>query len=154
MSYILIENKRASAHVLPPVPGFPEGRRLLPGANNVPVDYVQALKAQLSGGSSSFIDDKGHPKTANGWEHFLRTLHSVEMDGPWLIIHDQPYQEPKREGPPPPKSINDREPEAAVGFVEYETDPDVLRSWLKTDKREDVKAVIRTRLEELKATKK
>ena len=147
MAYVQIENARASAHVLPPLPGFPDGRRLIPGTNNVPADYVKALKKKLSGSQNTFVDDQGFTKQIDGWEHFLKT-------NDWLSVSEVPYEAPKREGPVPPKSLADREPEAAVAFVEFETDEAVLKSWLKTDKREEVKAAIKDRLEGLKNSAK
>jgi hypothetical protein len=110
---------------LPPTDAYPEGHKLVPGANNVPTEYVTALKSfkvpyrgsDGKRGTRNLFDDLGYPSKASGGKAQVVVLGSVAEDAP--------------EGPPAPFDLAEYKEELALKLVEVTTDKEALKRWSK-----------------------
>jgi hypothetical protein len=153
MTTCKIENNTARLLGLPPTDSFPAGIRLVPGLNNVPEDYLDELKARAVQPEPK---PDGTPRAVRypGRElldDYLVPVRIVKPDsvhtGPQITIltNDQAGRE---EGPPPPHDLSRYEKvEVAVALVKSTKDRTALKAYTK-DKRQEVAAAARAKLEE------
>lgn len=105
-------------------------RRLIPGGNNVPMGYLEALMA--------LDPSKGPGKVWHDW---------VNME--WVLADSDDGAAERPEGPEPPRTLEGVNIKGAQVFIGEESDPFVLRRWYRTDRRKGVKEAVAARLTSL-----
>lgn len=105
-----------------------DGIKLMPGGNNVPAAYVEALFARE--------DRPG--------ELFAAMIESRE-----IVQDERPNATALPEGPEPPKSLANYKPAAALALIDGMNRTDVLAAWAKREKRKPVKTAIETKIRAL-----
>lgn len=126
---VRLVNHRASFLTLPTcvVDGVEYKRTLLPGGNNVPLAYVEAL-AELP-------RDRGPGAF----------LAMCEKAG-WITMDDDPEAVNLPEGPEPPRDLSGYRSEGAIVLAKVETHAPTVRKWLAHETRADVKAALQAQL--------
>lgn len=110
---------------LPPTEDYPEGHKLVPGANNVPTGYVNSLKnfkvpfKQDDGkrGVRTLFEDLSWPSRASNGRAQVVVVGSTTADAP--------------EGPPAPFNLDEYKEELALKLVEVTSDKEALKRWSK-----------------------
>jgi hypothetical protein len=137
-THIRIENLTDAPFSLPPVPpsktlpaGFP-ARELPPGGWNVPLPYVTAIREH---------------KVINAFgEEWKPHAEFFEKNESRIRINPDPKAVNRREGVEPPDSLAKVNETAAIELVIVEPSTDVLNKWLKTEKRQNVRAALASRI--------
>lgn len=153
MTTCKIDNNTARLLGLPPTENFPAGLRLVPGLNNVPLDYLDELKAREIAPEPK---PDGKPRAVRypgreALDNLLVPVKIVKPDGatfgPQITIYTDD-QAGREEGPPAPHDLSKYEKEeVAIALVRSTKDRGALKSYAK-DKRPAVAAAARAKLEE------
>jgi hypothetical protein len=105
-----------------------DGIKLMPGGNNVPAAYVEALFARE--------DRPG--------ELFAAMIENRE-----IVQDERPNAVALPEGPEPPKSLANYKPTAALALIDGMNRTDVLAAWAKREKRKPIRAALETKIRAL-----
>lgn len=105
-----------------------DGIKLMPGGNNVPAAYVEALFAR---------EDRSG-------ELFAAMIEARE-----IVQDERANATALPEGPEPPKSLANYKPAAAMALVDSMNRVDVLAAWAKREKRKPIKTAIETKIRAL-----
>jgi hypothetical protein len=124
---------------LPPTDDYPDGHRLIPGANNVATKYLESLKsfkvpARNPDGSrskESLFDSLARASKASLGKPQVQVLGSIKEDAP--------------EGPPPPFDLSEYKEELALMLIQHTSEKEALKRWSK-DPRPDVATAATTKL--------
>ncbi len=151
-----IENHRDSLMWLPPTPSFPNGMKLIPGLNTVPVLYLDELMERelvvadrvvngrkLNGGTRK----PAERMLANLQKHvFITDVNGSRKFGPQITIYDDIMSD-RQDGPPPPPALPSNKVHAKK-IIEVTTERAALKRWSEQG-RGDIPDMARERLREL-----
>lgn len=109
-----------------------KGVRLGPGFSNVDDDYMGQILA---------LPKKSGPG---------RIIHSLIADGKLHVLRatdPRAAQETRKpEGPVPPETLRNVNDAAALAYIKVESSEEVLRKWMKNERRHTIREAIETKL--------
>lgn len=153
-----IENHTSRLIVLPSTLSFPNGIRLIPGLNTVPVMYLEELEAYstparevLVGGRKvqrkerfpgrEVLEDLQKPVTRpNSERSFHIAAHNglARYSGPQITIYPDAMED-RPDGPPPPEFLPTKK-EQALPIIAVTTDRAALKRWSQQGRGEVAQA--------------
>jgi hypothetical protein len=139
---------------LPPVPATADNPKgwpafvLIPGGNNVPSAYVEALRThevvnafgQRVKPGLAALEKLSAPQTK--WAH-------TQFPNGKIRFETDPKATLRKQGKEPPRDLRTTDQETALDHVARERSTDVLESWLVTENRTDVVAALQARIAKL-----
>ncbi len=133
-----IENHTSHLIILPCTDTFPNGLRMIPGLNSVPMDYFEELNETFKEVRSVTTKSGKEKKTKERWpgrEALAKLLQPVrlvtargEEHGPQITIYEDIQDRP--DGPPPPLNLPVNV-EAAKAVIRQTADRAALLRWSK-----------------------
>ena len=152
MTTCKIENNTARLLGLPPTESYPAGLRLLPGLNNVPLEYMEELEAVCVTPEKK-PNGEARPVRYPGREALSGLQIPVGIqkvdsrhNGPQITIYTDD-QAGREEGVPMPLDLASYKDDVAVALVRSTRDKKALKAYAK-DKRPAVAAEANARLAE------
>lgn len=155
MSTIKIENHSERVISLPITDSHPEGKKILPGMNDVPLLYWEELRGYSS---MPAADSAGRPRPIRypGRELLEDLQRPVKINmlagtkvSPQITIYAEEGQAGPEEGTPLPADLKDMAEDVAVAVIAAAKDRQRLAAWAK-DSRAKVKLAATERLAALK----
>lgn len=149
---VVIENNTSAFILLFPTDGFPQGIRLLPGNNDVPVRYLEELKehavtTEARGGKPGPIRYPGREVLESLQTPITYYTVDGKVRGPRITIYERD-QVARPEGPMAPIDLKAYKDEAAKIVIKTCSDKAALKRWMK-DNRQEIAAAAGARLAEL-----
>ncbi len=151
---VKIENHTERVISLPITDSHPEGKKLVPGENDVPDLYWSEL---MSYTSTPAADSQGRPRPVRypGREVIQSLKEPVKISliggsrhGPQITVYEQPGQAPD-EPAPLPNDLRDMAEDVALAVIAATQNRGKLAEWSK-DSRKKVSAAAKAQLEAIK----
>jgi len=144
MTTVNIENNTARIIVLFATDAFPEGVRLVPGKNSVPVKYLDEMRGRMVSPQSGPAFSPGVRLLEDLQEKVRIVTSNGTHSGPQITIFTKD-QTGREDGPPHPASLETYKVEVALAMVSVTSDKTALKSWTK-DPREEVAKAAKAKL--------